>query len=438
MNKELLNQIPIEEQPIASKIESIVEDMQPSQEFLWELEAQLMEKTATPPAQSWFRKILVPVGWAIATTVGVVLLNWTLRSLVHPPSPAASPTATEEVSFAANVRAGNICRSPLAVAHQFAVFLTNPEKTEFVIVDTGNTIGELRSFLWSSDGKQLGMVGNSEGSGNIYLTDLSGGQPQPILPHGELGYVLDAAWSHDGKQLVMWSSQNNKVLYLMNADGTGLVEKRLNAQILGTPQFWPDDSRIIFYGATSTSSGLFEMMLVNAGVALINPSVEYGSSYAFSPDGSHLAFIEYDREMGQANLLSLELTARELTVLGTLPIPKGSGSSVPETANLSWSRDSTSLVFEFGRSRADRAIYLARADGSGLVKVVDEAYAPSISADGKCLAYISDNQVFLLNLTGISSRSTSQLPVLVADLPTGIGITSFEQDKLQWSPATTP
>ena len=438
MNKELLNQIPVEEQPIAAKIESIVEDTQPSQAFLWELEAQLMEKTATQPAHSWFRKILVPVGWAIATIVGVVLLNWTLRSLVHPPSPATGSTATKEVSFAANVRAGNICRSPLAVAHEFAVFLANPEKTAFAIVDTGNTTGELRSFLWSSDGKQLGMVGNSEGSGNIYLTDPSGGQPQPILPHGELGYLLDAAWSHDGKQFVMWSSQNNKVLYLMNADGTGLVEKRLNAQILGAPQFSPDDSRIIFYGATSTSSGLFEMMLVNAEVALINPSVEYGGSYAFSPDGSHLAFIEYDRETGQANLLSLELTVQKLTVLGTLPIPKGSGSSVPETANLSWSRDSTSLVFEFGRSRADRAIYLAHADGTGLVKIVDEAYAPSISADGKCLAYISDNQVFLLNLTGISLRSTSQSPVPVADLPTGIGITSFEQDKLQWSPSTTP
>ena len=31
----------------------------------------------------------------------------------------------------------------------------------------------------------------------------------------------------------MWSSQNNSGLYLMNADGTGLVEKQLNGQILG-------------------------------------------------------------------------------------------------------------------------------------------------------------------------------------------------------------
>jgi Tol biopolymer transport system component len=276
------------------------------------------------------------------------------------------------------------------------------------------------------------------GSGNIYITDPKGSQLVPVLPNGELGYLMDAAWSRDGKQIVMWSNQNNKILYLMNADGTGLVENILTAQILGAPQFWPDGSSVVFYGADTNSTGLFEMMLVDSGVALINSSVEYASSYAFSPDGSHLAYMEYDHDLGEARLVLEDLTIREISIVGTLPIPKGSGSAVPETANLSWSADSQSLVFDFGINAADRAIYLAYVDGSELIKVVDEAYAPSVSADGKCLAYISDNQVFLMDLDSVSTNSTAAAPILLADLPAGKGTPNSKQDKLQWRPEGIP
>ena len=438
MNKDLLDQVPAEEQPTASKIKSIVDDMQPSQAFQWELENQLMDKATKPPSQGRFTKILIPLGWTIAALGGVLLLNWVVRSLVPQPSPAAGPTATHEISFVESVRSGSICMGPLAVGHGFSVFLSNPEKTELAVVDPENTIGELRSFTWSIDGEQLAIVGNSLGGGNIYLTNPGDMQPQPVLANGEAGYFMEAAWSRNGEQLLMWSSQNNRVLYLMNADGTGLVEKQSNVQILGTPQFWPDGLSVVFYGADKNSAGLFEMVLVDSEVRLIESSVQYPGSYAFSPDGSYLAYMEYDREIGEARLVLEDLMASEIEYLGALPIPKGAGASVPETANLSWSADGKSLVFDFGRNATDRAVYLAHVDGSGLVKVADAAYAPSISADGKCLAYISNNQVFLLDLTEAPANLTAVEPVLLADLPRGRGPSNTKQDKLQWSPKITP
>jgi Tol biopolymer transport system component len=435
MNKDLLDQIPADEQPIASKINSLVENMQPSQAFQWELENQLMDKaTTTQPAQGWVAKIMVPVGWGIAALCGVLLLNWTIRSLAPQPPPAAGPTATPEVSFADNVHTGNICIGPLAVGHGFVVFLTNPEKTEFVALDAGNTNGELRSFTWSADGERLAIVDNTTGSGNVHITDPTGGQIEYLLSGSEVGYLMDATWSRDGKQIAMWSSQNNKVLYLMNADGTGMVEKQLNVQILGAPQFWPDGSSVVFYGATPTSTGLFEIILTDTEAALINSLVESARSYAFSPDGSQLAYMEYDRDIGEARLVSENLTTRELAILGAFPIPKGSGSSVPESANMSWSADGKSIVFDVGRGANDRVIYLADVNGTDLVKIVDAGYAPAISADGKCLAYISEDQVFLMDLTGISLTSMTATPVLLADLPAGRGIPNFKHDKLEWRP----
>lgn len=438
MNKNLLHQIPAEEQPIASKLGSLVEDMQPSQAFQWELENRLMERATTPPTQSWFSKILVPVAWTIAAIGGVILLNQIIGSSVPQPSPAAGPTATAEVSFAENVRSGNMCPGPLAVGHGFAVFLTNPDKTEFAAVDAGDPSGELRSFDWSANGEQLAIISNSPGGGNIYLTDPTGTSPQPILPKGEVGYLMDGAWSRDGSQFVLWSSQKNTILYLVNADGTGLVEKQLNMQILGTPQFAQDGESVILFGADAASSGLFEVSLHNLETRIISSQVEDETGFSFSPDGSRLAYMEMDRNSGEARLIVEEIVSGDKTVLGALPIPAGSGSSIPESANLRWSADGNAIVFDFGRNARDRAIYLAYVDSTELVKLVDSAYAPTISADGKCLAYIRDNQVFLMDLTSTSVNSTTTSPLFLANIPAGRGIPNFKQDKLQWMPATDP
>jgi Tol biopolymer transport system component len=129
-----------------------------------------------------------------------------------------------------------------------------------------------------------------------------------------------------------------------------------------------------------------------------------------------------------------ETATGDKNTLAALPIPQGSGSSLPDAANLSWSRDGDMIVFEFGRSAADRIIYIAFADGSGLVKAVESGHAPTISADGKCLAFIRNRQVFLLDLAGMTPASSPGMPILLAELPPGRASADFRLDKLQWKP----
>jgi hypothetical protein len=139
-----------------------------------------------------------------------------------------------------------------------------------------------------------------------------------------------------------------------------------------------------------------------------------------------------DRELVKARLIAEDFAAGSKVVLATLPILK-SGYSLPDSANLSWSPDGKSLIFDLGRGASDRAIYLAYADGTGLIKLADSAYAPTISADGRCLAYISSKQVFLMDLANTSMTATAT-PVFLADLPAGRGIAGSPLDKLQWRP----
>jgi Tol biopolymer transport system component len=370
------------------------------------------------------------MGWAFLAVGAVFMLSSIIRSLIPNLSVAAGETPTQIVSFEQSVRAGHICKGPLAAGHNYSAFITNADKTGFVEFDEQKVIGELRALAMSPDGKQLAVVGNTTGTGNIYLADTNGGPLQPVLANSELGYLMDVAWSRDGKQLLTWSLQDNTIVYVMNTDGTGLVEKQLPLQMLATPQFTPDGESIVFYGTDTTSTGLFEVRSNDLQTRMVSAMVEDESSFAWSPDGSQLAYIEMDRSSGEAHLV-LEDANNAKAVIGTLPIPKGSGSSLPESANLSWSRDGKILAFEFGRSATDRAIYLAHADGSGLVKAADAAHAPAISADGNCLAYISNKQVFLLDMKDTSSTGTTA-PILVTYLPVGRAIADFRLDRLQW------
>lgn len=435
MNKELLDQLPADERPVAAKLNSVSENMKVPQAFQWTLESQLMDayQKKSQPDKGWFAKLIVPAGWALAAALGIFLLNWTIRSLVPPEQsqPAASNT---EIPFETQVRQGDICEGSLAVAHGFTVALTNEDKTAFIPLDEDKTIGELRSFAWSADGDRLAVLGNTTGSGNIYLTDSTGAPLQPVLVRSELGYLYSFAWSRDGSQFAAWSGQNNKEIFLFNADGSGLNIQQLEVYILGTPQFWPDGSSLVFFGSEGEYSGLYETYLLNMETALINSYVTYDDSYTFSPDGSRLAMMGYDRENGTARLQIMDLITRNGPVAGSFPIPKGSGSSLPETANLSWSQDGTMLVFEFGRSAQDRAIYIAYADGSGMVKLADTAHAPAISADGRCLAYISSSKVFVVDLSRGVMPATLAAPIPLADLPAPRSNPDFRLDRLQWQP----
>ena len=349
-------------------------------------------------------------------------LKWAKGSSLSNQSSPATDSNEKNVSKASS------CGGPLVLAHGFSAYQTNQDNTDFVEFAIKD-VGELRSFSWSPNGQQLALFGNTTGSGVIYVAD-SGLKEFHLVPvSSELPYVMGAAWSRDGSQLVAWEVQNNSTIYLFNKDGSNFKEIKLPAQVFETPQFAPGNKSIVFYGADTSSSGLIEAKVDGSEIRMISDLVENEGSFAWSQDGSHLAYIEMDRNLGEARLIVQDIKSNSKTTIASLPIPKGSGSSLPASANLSWSSDGKALVFEFGRGNSDRAIYLASTDGSGLVKLAESAHAPAISADGKCVAYISDKQVFLLDLTVPSAH-----PILLANLPAGREISDFRLDKLGWRP----
>jgi Tol biopolymer transport system component/LysM repeat protein len=436
MNNEFLRQLPAEDQAMSDFLQSNVESIQVDPLFHTKLESQLKHSQNSHERSKGLRiKILTALGWAIVIIGAFLLLNWAVRSLVPNRQPAANGTQSSNLIFEENGILKSICTGQLAVVHGFSIFLSNPDKNGFVELDEQKNNGELRSFSWSPDGYQLAIVGNTKGSGNIYLVNTEENTIQPLLPDQALPFIRGIAWTADGNRLLTWEGGGNSTLYFVTKGETSLTEADLPVQFFETPQFAPDNEAILFYGADSSSSGLFQVSLDSPQVALISDLVEYESSFAWSPDGSRLAYIEMDRDLGEARLIVEGQGVKD--TIATLPIPRGSGSSIPDSANLSWSPDGQTLVFEIGRNADDRTIYLANLDGTDPVKLAESAHAPAISEDGKCLAYIHNNQVFLLDLAKAALEKTPAEPVLLADLPTGRGIAEFKLDKLGWG-AETP
>jgi Tol biopolymer transport system component len=157
------------------------------------------------------------------------------------------------------------------------------------------------------------------------------------------------------------------------------------------------------------------------------PPLQPENGFAWSRDGSHLAYFEVLDTM--VRLVVERADGTHQVTIASLPIEEVLGTaSTNFPVNLSWTPDGKNLILELRDKTLDPAIYLARVDGTGLVKVADSASAPTVSADGRCLAYISNDQVFLMDLT-----NTGLTSIWMANLPPGQQNTT-RMDKLQWRP----
>ena len=108
-----------------------------------------------------------------------------------------------------------------------------------------------------------------------------------------------------------------------------------------------------------------------AAVAVTSGPYDFGPN--FSPDGSRIAFEHDGREIGVVGV-----GGGPVSLLPTLPLPAGATKSYASSP--AFSPDGSRIVFErtsYGSSgKIDSGLYTMGLDGSGLTKIVNEAYGP--------------------------------------------------------------
>ena len=231
---------------------------------------------------------------------------------------------------------------------------------------------------WSPDGSRIAFsvtsgspainsdiwVMNADGSGLVNLT------------HAPQQENMEPSWSPDGKQLVFSALVGNTLgLSLMRADGS---QKRplLTGMEGDSPAWSPDGRKIAFISQLSdTLSTIYVMNPDGSGITRLARAQGYYSALVWSPDSKHLLYAYASDSLGSSNVYLMNADGSGQVRLA------GSSSDVASFFPTGWSPDGTKILFErvyssgghLGRSSV--TIWAMNADGSGQTPLSWQAQA---------------------------------------------------------------
>lgn len=221
--------------------------------------------------------------------------------------------------------------------------------TAWAVSPDGKSIVAMYSQTRFNGGAPYGKTG-------AFLLDVVTRTEVPLVP------VMNAPqWSPDGRRIAysVASSGTESDLYVVNADGSGIVQLTNQPGIEAQPA-WTPDSRSIGYVHTVVGvAGSTALSVVNADGSgnhpiLTSPALE---NPAWSPDGKHIAFDD------GSNVWVMNADGTQQTKI-TASCPAGNACADTYFRTPSWSPDGQKLSYG-----SYHALIIANADGSSPIRV---------------------------------------------------------------------
>ena len=262
------------------------------------------------------------------------------------------------------------------------------------------------------------------GGAGIVAVDPSDPSNRVVLTRRPDTFDRPVAWSPDGSMLLFLSNAiyrrelEEPNLYVLHADGT-VVRLTTEGGVSGG-SFSPDGTEVVFARTTGIRAGEgAETLFVVPVVGGMPREIETGgegeaaSHPAWSPDGERVYYFGRFRQ-GADDAPGLAWTNADGTGDGFLV-----GDLLLEvvdegTGGLSYSPDGTRLAFAGTSEAGHSAVYVVRADGTGLTEMVggdDVRYVwPTWSPDGSRIAFVAGTRVFTMRADGTDVRELAGGP----------------------------
>ena len=291
-----------------------------------------------------FRSILVLAGsCAVAASIALAVL------MARPgPSEATFPGANGKIAFVSGIDSYR------------GIYVMNADGTNQTPLTDPAVISFAGSPDWSPDGSRLMFdaitIGGPTGARfDIWVMNADGGGLVQLTGGDNQGY--SAIWSPDGSKIVFtWYGE----IYSMNSDGTGRVGLTDNPAGDQAPGWSPDGSKIAFQ---TYRDGDWELWVMNADGSnptrlTYNPGPDGDPDW--SPDGSQIAFRHYD---GSSN----DLYVMNSDGNGQTNI---TNSPSADDTHPTWSPDGTRIALRSGRN-GEVDVYTINPDGTGEARLTD-------------------------------------------------------------------
>lgn len=219
------------------------------------------------------------------------------------------------------------------------------------------------------------------------------GERAHMLTHGE-GVNREPRWSPDGTRIAFMSTRSGvEQLYVMNADGTGVVQVTHSPGFKGGEDWSPDGTRIAFASSEAGITGplgivhapgdIYVARSDGSGARRLTSGGGFNVDPEWSKDGTRIAFFSDRGGPGEIWVMAADGSdVRRLT----------EGPSL--NASPSWSPDNARIAFHSERDFPggyESAIYVMNADGTDQRRLIDgKGLSPAWSPDGRWIAYVSD------------------------------------------------
>ena len=227
---------------------------------------------------------------------------------------------------------------------------------------------------------------------HLWLVTPNGADVRELTPPG-FG-VESAAWSRDGRQIAIGA---NKHIWVMNADGSQLRQVTTGTLSEGMPSWSPDGRRIAFSSARTGYEQVWVVPASGGPLRRVSRRTTSCVDPAWSPNGR---FIAYSCTLGFPKLVVARVGGRSDRVVTKAP-------SLIAEEDVTWAPDSKTLLFTRSRGYHLLGVYGVSTSGRTLRRLVPGGSAPSISPDGKRLAFIRDNRLWIAARLGGTAHAVT-------------------------------